>query len=342
MLAPESMPEPEPEPEALPEPPQPERRVPRSAPIKVAMTAPEPRPAEPPPKLAPAKPKPAPVKPRSSAQPRPRDPFPRLEPAALEEPEPQRTVAPELAAPLRPEPMRLAAVKAPEEPEASTAAPIRVARARRASPKLPVAALPLDPLRGPDPPAPAPGPRGPTRSDARLRRSRSAPRQPPKVSLPAAAGPSEAPARPLPSRASRNTPTAGEQPVSVPELSLAQASSPRSKPRSATPIRVAAIPESPPSEAASSEAQPELRGVPLGSLAACVSDAEEDRWKRRVLAQVGSRNRCSSRAGQYRFVETKNLNAFLIWVERAPGRDEVDRCAELALALDCLAQGERR
>jgi hypothetical protein len=82
-----------------------------------------------------------------------------------------------------------------------------------------------------------------------------------------------------------------------------------------------------------------IRGVPLDSLAACVSDADEERWKRRVLAAVGSRESCSSRAGSYRFVETKNLNAFLMWIERASDRPAGDRCEELGLALECLAPG---
>jgi len=58
----------------------------------------------------------------------------------------------------------------------------------------------------------------------------------------------------------------------------------------------------------------------------------------RVLAAVDSRDSCSSAAGHYRFVETKNLNAFLMWIERAPGRRSGDRCAELTHALDCLAR----
>jgi hypothetical protein len=76
--------------------------------------------------------------------------------------------------------------------------------------------------------------------------------------------------------------------------------------------------------------------VPLGSLAACVSDREEDALKQRVIAAAPAAS-CASRAGRYRFVETRNLNAFLMWVERAPGRTEADRCAELRHALECLA-----
>jgi hypothetical protein len=80
-----------------------------------------------------------------------------------------------------------------------------------------------------------------------------------------------------------------------------------------------------------------FQGVPLGSLAACVSDREEDSLKLEVMAAAGHRTSCSSRAGNYRFVETKNLNAFLMWIERAPSRKAADRCIELKLALECLA-----
>lgn len=79
-----------------------------------------------------------------------------------------------------------------------------------------------------------------------------------------------------------------------------------------------------------------LAAVPLGSLAACASDREEDERKLDLLAAVKGRTECRSRAGRYRFVETKNLNAFLMWIERAPSRVAVDRCVELRLALECL------
>jgi hypothetical protein len=79
-----------------------------------------------------------------------------------------------------------------------------------------------------------------------------------------------------------------------------------------------------------------LAAVPLGSLAACATDREEDERKMALLRVVRGRTECSSAAGRYRFVETKNLNAFLMWIERAPGRPAVDRCVELRLALECL------
>ena len=79
-----------------------------------------------------------------------------------------------------------------------------------------------------------------------------------------------------------------------------------------------------------------LRAVPLGDLASCVSDREEALLKQRVLAAVTSRVQCASSAGTYRFVETRNLNSFLMWIEPAPGQTASDRCAELNNALACL------
>jgi hypothetical protein len=79
-------------------------------------------------------------------------------------------------------------------------------------------------------------------------------------------------------------------------------------------------------------------GVPLASLAACRSDRDEDALKQRVVAAAESRGRCESAAGRFHFVETKNVNAFLMWIERAPGRQLGDRCSELLHALDCLAK----
>jgi hypothetical protein len=86
-----------------------------------------------------------------------------------------------------------------------------------------------------------------------------------------------------------------------------------------------------------SAAKPDLRGVSLGSLAPCVTDARERELKQRVVA--GSQNRafCESPNGRFHLLETKNVNAFLMRIERAPGRPAGDRCRELAFALDCLA-----
>lgn len=77
--------------------------------------------------------------------------------------------------------------------------------------------------------------------------------------------------------------------------------------------------------------------MPLGALAACGSDQQEDSLKQDLIAAVTTQDRCVSRAGTYRFVEMKNLNSFLMWVDRTSTRTVGDRCTELALALECLA-----
>jgi hypothetical protein len=84
-----------------------------------------------------------------------------------------------------------------------------------------------------------------------------------------------------------------------------------------------------------------LPGVALGSLNACVSDRLEDALKQKVVAQVRDRTQCESQNGRYHFVETKNVNAFLMRIERGKGRKRGDRCAELTYALDCLNRSGR-
>ena len=93
-----------------------------------------------------------------------------------------------------------------------------------------------------------------------------------------------------------------------------------------------------PAATARRETEPGLRGVPLASLAACRSDRQEDALKQRVVAAAEDRGRCENSAGRFHFVETKNVNAFLMWIERAPGRQLGDRCSELLHALDCLSK----
>jgi len=88
--------------------------------------------------------------------------------------------------------------------------------------------------------------------------------------------------------------------------------------------------------------RPGLSGVPLGELSACVTDQEEDRLKQAVVAAVKAQSECVSSKGTYRFVETKNLNAFLMWIDRASSRRVEDRCAELRYALECLQGASRR
>lgn len=88
--------------------------------------------------------------------------------------------------------------------------------------------------------------------------------------------------------------------------------------------------------------RPGVAGVPLGELAACVQDRDEDRLKQAVVAAVTTQQECISSKGTYRFVETKNLNAFLMWIDRAPSRPIEDRCVELSYALECLENASRR
>ncbi len=88
--------------------------------------------------------------------------------------------------------------------------------------------------------------------------------------------------------------------------------------------------------------RPGVTGVPLGDLAACLSDREEDRLKQAVVAAVTTQGECVSSKGTYRFIETKNLNAFLMWIDRAPARVVSDRCVELGYALECLESASQR
>ena len=81
--------------------------------------------------------------------------------------------------------------------------------------------------------------------------------------------------------------------------------------------------------------------MPLADLAVCMSDRDEDRLKQAVVAAVTTQKECVSRAGTYRFVETKNLNSFLMRIDQASGRSVGDRCDELRNALECL-QGAGR
>ena len=79
----------------------------------------------------------------------------------------------------------------------------------------------------------------------------------------------------------------------------------------------------------------------LGSLDACVSPRTEDALKGRIVGSVGKRVQCESPAGRYHFVQTRNLNAFLMRIERPPQRKPADRCVELTFALDCLSRTEK-
>ncbi len=335
-------------------------------PLPLPEAIPEP-PAEPVPEpLAPPAPEPvAEVAPDPVAAPTVR-PRPRVEPVAEAvvaeaAPKPRPRVArprPEPVAPRarpRPEPLRIAPVAPPAgaaELAEGRPEPQRLARAlpapRPDAPRAPAPRFRMEPL-APAPsarPSPAPRASSPTRS-----RSAPAPRgatpvaaprfdlaAPPAAPAPAAppagrAAPARraAPPRPQPTRTAsrsggvrRPTLTAPAAAVTTP----AKTASPAPRVARSTPD---------PSRAARRGPEPErLAAVPLSALAACVSDREEDALKLEVVAAVGGARQCVSEAGRYRFVETKNLNAFLMRIERAPSRRATDRCIELRLALECL------
>ncbi|MCB9726469.1 MAG: hypothetical protein H6748_20640 [Spirochaetaceae bacterium] len=363
---------PEPEPEVLPE-PEPEPIVERPRPVEPPppQLARKPEPPPPPPEAPRTRPRPkppAPVVPRiAEVEPPPR-PAPRPERAVRERPQP---VAPRprveidalaarptpTAAPThtrvahqptptsaRPVPqLQAPTAPAPDLPQESpTQRTFRVAAATPTAstkaPRLPgIAPAPVEPT-----PAPTAAPRArPTRASVRApvplapRRPRSQvrpcrrrwpmrrprPRRRPTRQAPAPPSPSARRA-PLPSAAPVRAPTAPSR--AVPALATRTGR------------------EAPVVETGSHEDRPGLAGVPLGDLAACVTDREEDRLKQAVVAAVKAQGECVSSKGTYRFVETKNLNAFLMWIERAPSRGVEDRCTELRYALECLESAGRR
>jgi len=315
-------PEPEPEPEPIPEPEPPP--PPKPEPVVVAKAkVPPPRPI----------PKPEPM--RAPAQ-------------QLERPTPLRAPVP-VARRVAP-PVQIDAPRAPAQPvdtEKQTAwRPPSVQ-----TPKVPSAkALPrvsIDGVSGP----PTASPQSPTRVSSLPPGVPGPKRAPapvvPRVAPPSAATatlPSDEPVAKLPSRAAPAAPTqssaaprpAPARPVAFAGAANASATAAPHESPSAMRERVAAAPM--PSAAPRAEPDEKLRGVPLSAFPACRTDQREDTLKLAVLAAVGKKRECSSAAGTYRFVETKNLNAFLMWIERAPGRAAVDRCGELTHALNCLSR----
>jgi hypothetical protein len=298
---PEPAPEPEPvvEPEPAPEPAAPVRvaALPPPAPAPIAKPAPTPVAKPTPPRPVRARPELPATPPRIAAAPPPAA-TPRA--PAPRPALPRRAIAIDsVAAPAAPASVRPPADPAPRQ--APRKAPQRAAR--------PVPSFDLGAPAAPSLLAEAAPPGGraaqaPAAASARARApARSTPRPPAALALPAlAAG---APVR---------DPGAEPTPARVDRQANAQAA--RSAPARST--------------------EPRLSGVPLGSLASCVSDREEDALKQQLVAIVERPTECVSPAGRYRFVETRNLNSFLLWVERAPTRREADRCVELTFALECV------
>jgi hypothetical protein len=283
------------------------------------------------------------------------------------EPEPEPLVEPELAE----LPLAAAEPVAPPVVErvAPLPAPVRSEPAPKPAPKLRIDAIASAPEPAPLPPERVERAPAPPRTASALRIDPVAPSFP--VAATAAAS-----ATPAPLRTAARVPARAAPPVAFSLEPVAAAPAPAPPPlpararaaaERAVPSRTAAVPPprfdpvAPPAryaDAAAPSPAPtpvhvartaargetvapapshSLQGVPLGSLAACVSDREEDSLKLSVMATAGTRSSCSSRAGSYRFIETKNLNAFLMWIERSPERKAADRCIELRLALECLA-----
>ena len=338
------MPEPAPEPE--PEPPPPPQKKPE--PVVVA-------------KLEPPKPKPAPPKPAVRKPP----PMPKPEPVKVEpEPAPMwKRVAlapppapkPEAPPPAvrKPPPVQIEPPKPLPEPAESAPAWKPVALAQKpAAPKPAAPHVTIDAVSTPSAPAELPTRTAslPPGVPAAPRTVRIAPNVKPVVAAPAAPdlGSDSAPSAPTFARAATPTPVAPkvtQRPppksgLAMPGIGDARATEAAATAGDSRDYQRAQV-AAPRAQEGRSEPNAKLRGVPLGSLAACRSDRLEDDLKQKVLAAVRNREECASAAGRYRFVETKNLNAFLMWIERAPGRAEGDRCAELSYALSCLRGGAR-
>ena len=233
---------------------------------------------------------------------------------------------------LRPEAPRLAAPALSLPSEAATPRGFRVAAASAAQPAQRPQAMPGL--------AAAPGPTLPASSRVRVdsprptRRARSV--SPSLAAAPALAAPEQV--QPSSRRENRNTPVSQARREPLPAASMGRVPA-GFVPAAVAPARVVREGTSLPQGEAASDVG--LVGVPLGKLSACVSDREEDRLKQAVVAAVTTQKECASRAGTYRFVETKNLNSFLMWIDQPAGRVVGDRCAELRYALECL-QGAGR
>jgi hypothetical protein len=322
--------------EVVPEPiarelPKPVERVELVAPV-----APKPPPPEvlvqrpPPPAAKPLRPKP-PVMPKIARVEKPK-PVPAMVPNRPERARPRSIAKPRVAvdavAP------RVAPMEEPAPRAFRVAATPNAKRVRTPSVQPDLALS--------RPAAAAPPPDRATRSRADLPK-RSAPRAP-RIAPSLAAAPSLAEsAAPTPvRRESRAAPRSAPRRAPRPTAQMASARvvvPPSSAPTAAS--RVSRIDE-PGTPRGAVEKRPGLAGVPLADLAVCLSDREEDRLKQAVVAAVTTQKECVSRAGTYRFVETKNLNAFLMRIDRVSGRSVGDRCDELRNALECLQVGGQR
>ncbi len=292
-------------------------------------------PPPPPPPVAKPEPppiaRPAPAPPPKPVRPRPEPVVPKPEPVAPRKPSPQIDHLDALAPPPpTPSPARRRPDLAPEKLDPAPAVAIdgldarpgpQLDRVRRGPPPPVAVASRTTRPEAPDlAPAPAlDAPPAPTAAPA----LRSAPARPEPVRRRAPVLPVAEPAPPRPALA----PAAPAPPP------------PRAHVERAAPTRPK---HTPVVQTASAAPRTRIPGVSLGSLAPCRTDARELDLKQRVVAAAGDRASCESPAGRFHFIETKNVNAFLMGIERAPSRRSGDRCEELTYALDCLANSPRR
>jgi hypothetical protein len=329
--------------ELLPPPPEPEPVLPEPEPVEIAQEPPpepEPEPVQPEPPPEPVKvvkkaPPPLPAMPAPSEAPKEFVPTPapvRVAREAVKKPPAVVSIDP-----LSPVPAVPSANPAPPPPTRTAA------RAPAASQRALPALADFTPIGDPAPAgAPAALPARAVRTNVVAKAG--SPSRPPAFAAAAPAAPPAAfdeggttPAlatRSAPARPRAATPSSASRPQSL--GFSAAAPSVQSTARADTSVGRTdrALPRR--ASGSTSGQNDNLAAVPLGSLAACATDREEDERKMALLSVLSGRTECSSAAGRYRFVETKNLNAFLMWIERAPGRPAVDRCVELRLALECL------
>jgi hypothetical protein len=257
-----------------------------------------PKPQPPPPPVKVELPKP------ELPKPPPPKPLPKPEPPKVLPPSPKPSPAPPKPPVIKPEPLMAAP---PIDLPAPVPAPARVTRPgqlRESPVQMPAAQIDR---MGARPEFADPGPVVTSRPVPNLPRAERAVRPPPaSIDRVAAARPDLAPATPAPRAAAPPAPARAERPaMAMPQT----ASGPRNQ----------------------------LAGVALSELLPCVSDAREQALKQQTVAAAQNRALCESPAGRFHFIETKNVNAFLMRIEQAAGRKSGDRCDELKLALDCIA-----
>jgi hypothetical protein len=325
LVEPELLPDPPPLPEAQPEITPPPAVQPEIAPPPPTV---QPQAAPPPPAARPA---PPPRIEQVARTPEPPAPPPAVRRAPARPAVPTPAAAPRFAidAVSPSEPSAQPALEPPRRPIAFAAVQPTAAR-----PEL--SAAPALPTRAPRASAPA--------RSVRARTDPSHDR--PTLALAAPALALAAPSERTPQRSARRplatTPPRRRSRGSSVALALPTAGgagSPAPSPPAAPAPRATRPAAAPPARRAASES-PGLPGVALGSLAACISPRTEDVLKGRLVGLVGARVQCESPAGRYHFVQTRNLNAFLMRIERSPHRKPGDRCAELTFALDCLSRSE--